>query len=208
MTGLVAGWYARNTGKQIESYRAAAREIADRVASGGRVLEVAPGPGYCAVELAKLGSYRIVGLDISPSFVRIATDNARKAGVDVDFRHGNASSMPFESDSFDFVYCRAAFKNFSGPIAAIEEMYRVLKPAGTAVIHDLRKDASARDIDDAVDEMGLDRINAALTRWIFKRMLLKRAYTREDFRQMASRTPFGTCEIKAASIGLEVSLHK
>ena len=76
------------------------------------------GPGFLAIELARLGSYRITGLDISKSFVRIATENAIKAGVEVTFREGNASSMPFESDSFDFVYCRAAFKNFSEPVQA------------------------------------------------------------------------------------------
>jgi 2-polyprenyl-3-methyl-5-hydroxy-6-metoxy-1,4-benzoquinol methylase len=40
------------------------------------VLEVAPGPGFLAIELAKLGPYRIVGLDISETFVRIAADEA------------------------------------------------------------------------------------------------------------------------------------
>jgi ubiquinone/menaquinone biosynthesis C-methylase UbiE len=171
-------------------------------------LEVAPGPGYFAVELAKLGSYHIVGLDISQTCVGIAADNAERAGVDVEFRQGNASSTPFDSGSFDFVYCRAAFKNFSEPIQAINEMHRVLKPSGEALIVDLRKDASILEIDAAIEEMKLNRINAALTRWIFKHSLLKRAYSEADFRRMASQTPFATCEIKAVSIGLEVSLHK
>ena len=122
----------------------AAQGVAAELPSGSHVLEVAPGPGYFAVELAKLGSYHIVGLDISQTFVRIATDNAKRAGVEVEFRHGNASSMPFDSGSFDFVYCRAAFKNFSEPVRAINEMYRVLKPGGKAVIVDLRKDTSAQ----------------------------------------------------------------
>ncbi len=135
----------------------AAQGVAAQLPSGSHVLEVAPGPGYFAVELAKLGSYHIVGLDISQTFVRIATDNAKRAGVDVEFRQGNASSMPFDSGSFDFVYCRAAFKNFSEPVRAINEMHRVLKPGGKAVIVDLRKDASASEIDAAVAEMGLGR---------------------------------------------------
>ncbi len=208
LTGLLARWYAKNTRKHIEQYRVAAQGFAAMVPYGSDVLEVAPGPGYFAVALAQLGSYHIVGLDISQSFVRMATDNARRAGVRVDFRHGNASSMPFESDSFDFIYCRAAFKNFSEPIRAISEMHRVLKPGGTAVIVDLRKNTSASEIDAAVKEMGLGLINSMLTRWIFNHVLLKRAYSQEDFRQMASQTPFATCEIKVESIGLEVSLHK
>src|SRR6516164_708630 len=137
MKGLLARWNARNTGKSWKPFRKEAQTIAQHLPSGSAVLEVAPGPGFLAIELAKLGSYRIIGLDISKSFVRIATENALKAGVEVTFQEGNASAMPFESDSFDFIYCRAAFKNFSQPVQALDEMYRVLTPGGKAVIYDM-----------------------------------------------------------------------
>jgi ubiquinone/menaquinone biosynthesis C-methylase UbiE len=208
MEGLIAKWYARNTGRSIEPFTKAAQEIAHQVPSGGDVLELAPGPGFLAIELAKLGSYHIVGLDISKSFVHIATDNAKKAGVEVTFQEGNASSMPFEPNSFDFVYCRAAFKNFSEPIQAINEMYRVLKPSGKAVIHDLRRDASSQDIKAAVMEMGLGWLNSLITRWTFTHMLLKRAYSQEDFRKMAGETPFRICELKCDPLGVTVALCK
>jgi ubiquinone/menaquinone biosynthesis C-methylase UbiE len=208
MEGLLARWYARNTGKSIEQFKQEARKVAHQVPGGSSVLEVAPGPGFWAIELAKLGSYQIVGLDISKSFVRIATENAANAGVAVTFREGNASALPFDANSFDFVYCRAAFKNFSEPVEAINEMYRVLKPGGMAVIVDLRKDASLEAIEAAVKGMGLGRINSLVTKWIFKHMLLKRAYAQDDFRQMAGQTPFNTCEIEGDLIGQEVSLHK
>jgi hypothetical protein len=84
----------------------------------------------------------------------------------------------------------------------------VLKPGGKAVIVDLRKHASASEIDAAVEKMGLGRINSVLTKWIFKHSLLKRAYFQDDFKRMASETPFATCEIKTDSIGMEVSLSK
>src|SRR3954447_22938970 len=111
MEGWVARWYARNTAKSMDEFRADARRVAAQLRDGGRVLEVAPGPGYLAVELAKLGGYRVVGLDVSASFVRLATQHAATAGVDVTFRHGDAAAMPFGDASFDFVVCRAAFKN-------------------------------------------------------------------------------------------------
>jgi ubiquinone/menaquinone biosynthesis C-methylase UbiE len=208
LTGLLARWYARNTGKHIDDYRQAARGVAGQLRDGDDVLEVAPGPGYFAVELARLGRYHIVGLDISETFVTIAADHAKQTGVHVEFRHGNASAMPFDPGSFDFVYCRAAFKNFREPVQAIDEMYRVLKPGGAAVIVDLRKDTTAREIDAAVAEMGLGRINAMLTRLIFKHSLLKRAYTEDDFKRMVAQTPFATCDIARESIGMEISLRK
>src|SRR5215472_3537363 len=86
MEGGIAKRYARETGASLDEFRALARKIAEQLKPGAVVLEVAPGPGYLAIELAKLGRFRIVGLDISHSFVRIAQENAAKAGVDVEFR--------------------------------------------------------------------------------------------------------------------------
>jgi len=56
--------------------------------------------------------------------------------------------------------------------------------------------------------MGLGWFNALLTKLIFKHSLLKRAYSQEQFRDMAAASAFRTCEIRADGIGLEVSLTK
>lgn len=66
--------------------------------------------------------------------------------VEVNFRQGNASAMPFADNTFDLIFCRAAFKNFSQPVEAMNEMYRVLKPGARALIIDLRKDASMESL--------------------------------------------------------------
>lgn len=77
-------------------------------------------------------------MDISDKFVHMAQNNAGKAGVDVDFRHGDAAQIPFDDESFNLVVCRAAFKNFAQPVIALNEMKRVLKPGGKAVIIDFK----------------------------------------------------------------------
>ena len=146
MEGFIAKWYANLTRKALDDFRALARQVSVQLPPDADVLEVAPGPGYFAIELAKLGDYRITGLDISKTFVEIARSNAAQANVQVDFRQGNASGMPFKSDSFDFLLCRAAFKNFGAPLGALREMHRVLKPGGRALIIDLRKDASNESV--------------------------------------------------------------
>src|SRR5262249_9867863 len=182
--------------------------VAAQLAAGARVLEVAPGPGYLAIELAKLGDFHIVGLDISQSFVEIARQNATDAGVAVTFQQGNASSMPFAADSFDFIICKAAFKNFAEPVESMNEMYRVLKPSGHALIVDLRPDASPAAIHAEVKKMGLGWFNSLVTRFVFKYSLIKRAYSQDLFRQMASESAFRTCAIKEGLIGLEVTFSK
>src|SRR5262249_4961751 len=143
LEGFLARWYARNTAKDTAAFRALAAALAARLPRGCDVLEVAPGPGYLAIELARLGPYRIAGLDISHTFVRMAAENATKAGMAVTFHHGDAAAMPFAPGSFDFIVCRAAFKNFTWPLQAPNEMHRVLRPGGEAPIIDQRPPAPA-----------------------------------------------------------------
>ena len=208
MEGLTARWYASLTHKSLDQFQALARRIADELPTGGRVLEVAPGPGYFAIELAKLGPYRVKGLDISRTFVEIASRNAADAKVRAEFRQGNAAAMPFEEKSFDYLVCRAAFKNFTQPVESLREMYRVLKPGGQALIIDLRKDASQRSISQAIDGMKLGTVNTLLTKFTFRFMLLKRAYTRAQFESFLSQTPFQEIDIHEEAMGLELRLRR
>jgi ubiquinone/menaquinone biosynthesis C-methylase UbiE len=207
MEGAIATWYTKNTGRDLSRFVTTARLVAERARPDSQILEVAPGPGYLAVELAKRG-YRVTALDISTSFVRIARENATRAGVAVDVQHGNASGMPFPDASFDFIVCVAAFKNFSDPIGAINEMHRVLRSGGQALIFDLRKDVTRDEIDAEVRRMDLSRWNALVTRLTFQFVLVKRAYTREQLERMARDSRFGRCEITADGVGFECRLTK
>jgi ubiquinone/menaquinone biosynthesis C-methylase UbiE len=208
MEGMIATWYAKNTAKSLHEFEACAAKIAAHLRPGSRMLELAPGPGYLAIALARLGPYRITGIDISRSFVGIAAENAARAGVEVEFQHGDAAAIPYPADTFDFIVCRAAFKNFSDPVGALAEMHRVLRPGGDTLIIDMRKDASSRAIDRAVDEMKLGRMNALITRAIFKYSLRKRAYSRTDFLHMVAATPFRGAEIREETVGFDVWLRK
>jgi ubiquinone/menaquinone biosynthesis C-methylase UbiE len=208
MEGLTAKWYTSLTRKSLDEFKVLARRVADQIPARSQVLEVAPGPGYFAIELAKLRRCRVTGLDISHTFVEIARRNGAEAGVKVDFQRGNAASMPFEDESFDFLFCRAAFKNFSQPVRALQEMYRVLAPGGRALIIDLRRDASQESISEAIDGMDLGGVNKIITKLTFRFMLLKRAYTRSEFEEFLSQTKFRPIDIKEELIGLELSLER
>jgi ubiquinone/menaquinone biosynthesis C-methylase UbiE len=208
MEGVIASWYTKTTLKDLKRHKLMAKQLVEKIPANGKVLEIAPGPGYFCIELAKLGNYQITGLDISKSFVEIARRNAADAGLKIDFRQGNASDMPFANETFDFTFCQAAFKNFSEPVKAIAETYRVLRPKGVAIIVDLRRDASQEDIDREIKGMGLGHINEVLVRWTFKQMLLKSAYSVAEMESMISQTPFGKAKIDVNGIGFEVWLEK
>ncbi len=206
--GRMAKWYAATTAKSMGDFRELAQRIAKELPQGGSVLEIAPGPGYFCIELAKLGPFAIRGVDLSEAMVKIARGKAAEAGVHVDFEQGNASSLPYPRDTFDFLLCRAAFKNFARPVEALREMCRVLKPGGRGLIVDLRRDAPIGEVNRLVDQMGLSAVNRVITKLTFRWMLLKSAYAKEHFEQMLAQTEFRKVEIRQESIGFEVWMAK
>ena len=206
MEGGLATWYAKITRKDLGEFERLAQELAKDLSANARVLEIAPGPGYLSVALAKLGRFKITGLDISQSFVHMATQLAKREGVVARFIHGSASDIPLEDGSFDSIVCRAAFKNFSEPLRALNEMHRVLKPGGRATIIDLRKDASWEEIVTYVDGLKISRVNAWMTKFTFKHMLLKRAYTEAQMTALVGESDFKSLEIIKSPVGMEIKL--
>lgn len=206
MEGFQARWYAKNRGTeaQLAQYRRQAAEVTSGLREGADILEVAPGPGFFAVELAKRG-FRVTGLDISHTMVEIARENG--AGLEVDFRQGDITHAPFTDESFDFLVCQAAFKNFRQPVAALNEMRRVLRPGGFAVIHDLNHEATSADIGREVASMNVGAVSGFTVRQTLG-WLRRRAFTREQFEALAAESAFGGCSVTADGVGLEVRLTR
>lgn len=205
ITGEKAEYYARMTRDYcIDEIKEQAREINKHLSNGDVVLEIAPGAGFLSIELSKLGTYAITGMDISRDLVEICKRNAEEAGARIDFRQGNVSSMPFQSDMFNFAVCVLAFKNFKEPVRALEEMHRVLTPGGTALIVDLNREASLKATRQIAENMGLKGIAAYIAGAIQR----SGAYSRREFESFISQTKFGNFEIRDHDAGFSIYLKK
>jgi ubiquinone/menaquinone biosynthesis C-methylase UbiE len=202
MEGSTARWYDRTTRKDLPEIQSLAVRISHAIQPGAEVLEVAPGPGFLSIELAKRG-LRVRAVDISKTFFEVARRNAAAEGVDVRFQLGNAADLPLETAAVDFVVCRAAFKNFSEPVKALKEMRRVLRPGGKALLIDMRRDASMTDIKQYVEGLGVGRLNRWFMLSVFRHMLIKRAYPLEEFRLMAVEAGWAELEINPSPVGFE-----
>jgi ubiquinone/menaquinone biosynthesis C-methylase UbiE len=102
--------------------------------------------------------------------------------------------------------CRAAFKNFARPLAALDEMHRVLNNGGMALIIDLRQDFSRDAVNAYVRDRGV--IAGAFIKLTFNTMLKKRAYTKESMAELVARSRFGQGDIRLDPMGFEVWLRK
>ena len=200
MEGSIARWYDRTTRKDMPEVRQLAARIAAMIPAGGSVLEVAPGPGFLSIELAKRG-LQVRAVDISKTFVEIARRNAAAEGVKARFQLGNASALPIDDESVDFVVCRAAFKNFTEPVKALAEMRRVLRSGGHAMLIDMRRDVSVPELQRYVNGLGVSRLNRWFMMLSFRGMLIKRAYPIEEIRRMAVEAGWADPRIDTSPLG-------
>jgi ubiquinone/menaquinone biosynthesis C-methylase UbiE len=207
MEGSTARWYDRTTRKDMPEFKALALRIAAVVPAGGAVLEVAPGPGFLSIELAKRG-LQVQGVDISKTFIQIARHNADADGVQARFELGNAAALPLEDASVDFVVCRAAFKNFSEPVKALSEMRRVLRPGGTALLIDMRRDVKVAELKRYVDGLGVNLLNRWFMMAVFRGMLIRRAYRLEEIWRMAIEAGWNDPRIDSSPVGFEAWLTR
>jgi len=207
MEGGIARWYDKTTRKDMPAFRELAAQIASVAGAGGTVLEVAPGPGFLSIEMAKRG-LDVQAVDISKTFVEIARKNAAEAGVRAVFMHGNAAELPVRRESVDFVVCRAAFKNFSEPVKAMNEMLRVLKPGGTALLIDMRRDVSVEELRRYIDGWGVSWFNRKFMMLTFRGMLIKRAYPLEEIQRMAKEAGWTETRIESTPVGFAAWVTK
>ena len=102
---------------------------------GARVLDIGCGYGRHAIILAEMG-YKVVGLDLSTSYIEVAREKARKAGVEAEFIPGDMRHMPWRSE-FDgayMFYTSFGFYDDEDNARVLNEAAAVLKPGGRLLI--------------------------------------------------------------------------
>jgi SAM-dependent methyltransferase len=102
---------------------------------GLTVLDVACGDGRHACAYKRIvESGRVCGIDQSASLIAKAKERAQRAGLEVDFRLGDALALHYEDGLFDRVSCNYALYHFPDMRKALDEMGRVARSGGKIVL--------------------------------------------------------------------------
>lgn len=103
-----------------------------------RVLDLACGQGRHSLELARRGFRGVEGLDRSHYLIQRARATAKKEGLTIKFKEGDARNLPFPADSFDAVMILGNsfgyFENAHEDLRVLKEVFRILKPWGRLLI--------------------------------------------------------------------------
>lgn len=100
---------------------------------GKKVLEVGFGLGTDLMQFARAGA-DVNGIDITRTHYELTRKRFELYGFKADLRLGDAENMPFQDNSFDVVYSFGVLHHTPDTNRAIDEIYRILKPGGEAVI--------------------------------------------------------------------------
>jgi ubiquinone/menaquinone biosynthesis C-methylase UbiE len=143
-------WAEKTDDKVADRFRMALAEAGE-----GNVLDVACGPGVVTAAIA-LRAASVVAFDATEQMLEKAKARCAKAGLrNVQFMRGNAENLPFEKAQFDGLITRLAVHHFANPQRAFDEMFRVLRPHGIAVIVDV---VSSEDADESNLQNAIERL--------------------------------------------------
>jgi ubiquinone/menaquinone biosynthesis C-methylase UbiE len=125
------------------------RQLAERLTGtgippGGKVLDLGTGPGFVAIETARLlreSGCRVVGLDLSAAMLELAAENAAAAGLNgmLAWREGDNKAMPFGDGEFDAIVSNDSLHHWEDPLPVFDEIARVLKPGGVCIVKDSKR---------------------------------------------------------------------
>lgn len=99
------------------------------VERGARLLDVACGAGQLALIAARAGA-RVSGCDIATNWIEKAKARANAEGLDIDFKEGDAESLPYKDGEFDVVVSLIGAMFAPDPDKVAAELKRVCRPGG------------------------------------------------------------------------------
>lgn len=135
--------YLRTDGDVVNDQEITKREVDTFVRLLGlkpenRILDLCCGHGRHSLELARRGFKNVEGLDRSRYLIQKAKTLAKKEGLEIKFREGDARDLPYPNDSFDVVMILGNsfgyFDSIQDDLRVLEEVFRVLKPWGRILI--------------------------------------------------------------------------
>jgi ubiquinone/menaquinone biosynthesis C-methylase UbiE len=131
--------YARST--SVKYHEDTMEQLVELAPPRGMVLDDGCGTGAFLEFAARRGTRvdRYVGIDVSRGMLRHAQRRLKQAGGDPLLVQADACRLPFAENTFDVVYARGMLHHLPDPAAGMQEIRRVLKPGGLAVVLDPNK---------------------------------------------------------------------
>ncbi len=129
---FVQEWFIESADLQRPTWQRYLR-VMHHHAPQGKLLDIGCGAGTFLLEAQKAG-YQVIGQEVSPYFAKYG-----RVHHHLDIYEGEIEDLPLIDRSFDFVTAFDVIEHHPDPQKLLQEMYRLLKPGGIAMIgtHDI-----------------------------------------------------------------------
>lgn len=105
-----------------------------------QILDVATGTADFAIETLKLNPEKVIGVDISSGMLEIGKKKLKALNEErISLELGDSENLRFEDNSFDAVIVAFGVRNFENLEKGMQEIFRVLKPGGVAMVLEFSK---------------------------------------------------------------------
>jgi ubiquinone/menaquinone biosynthesis C-methylase UbiE len=176
------------------------KEIAEQLPlrDTGRLLDVGTGSGLQLKVIRDMrSSLELFGLDVSGAAIDVARENLR--GMEVDMREGSIEQTSYADGFFDLVTCHSSMSYWENPVACFDEIHRILKPGGSAVLFEPQKDIDMDTVVETIRAKLADK--SRLRRFLavsmnkyglrYGRRIGLNLYSEAELEELATRSRFG-----------------
>jgi 2-polyprenyl-6-hydroxyphenyl methylase/3-demethylubiquinone-9 3-methyltransferase len=148
---LAQGWWdPKGSSRPLHELNPLRLQYVERIASaGGRqlgalaALDVGCGGGILSEALARSGA-KVLGIDLAPAVLEVATLHALEAGVAVNYRGIAVEDLAREQpQSFDVITCMEMLEHVPDPAAIVQALATLLRPGGDIVVSTLHRTVKA-----------------------------------------------------------------
>ncbi len=174
------------------------------------LLDIGTGTAQLLVKIAalpKLRHYELIGTDFFEDMVQQARLTVKRCELEsrITIEQCDVHTLPYTDEFADFVISRSTIHHWADPAKAFQEIYRVLKPGGVAIIHEPRRNphpAALAEFNRRRSELGVEPAR------------MDEKYTPAEVRQFVNRAGIGNQTIISAprrgpaSLGFEVRISK
>jgi len=135
--------YLKTDGDVVDDQKITVKEVDSfseilRLSPEDNILDLCCGQGRHSLELARREVNNLEGLDRSRHLIQKAKAQAKKEGLNVKFREGDARKLPYLPDAFDLVMLLGNsfgyFETVQDDMRVLKEIFKVLKPWGRLLI--------------------------------------------------------------------------
>ncbi|PMS38415.1 ubiquinone/menaquinone biosynthesis C-methylase UbiE [Trinickia symbiotica] len=125
----------------VARIRQLAREIPP-----GALADIGTATAVVPVRLAAdpaLADWSFIGVDLDPAMLEEGVPRIEALGLSsrIELKVGDALALPFEDGALAMAVSRATLHHLPDKALSLKEMFRVLRPGGIALVHDMRRDA-------------------------------------------------------------------